>query len=332
MAVRLLYGDEPQLIEEQKRAFFKAHGALPVKLLNDEAGTGYICEELSADSLFGDSQVLCLVNPPLFHKAGKKNDESWDKVRDALMNYTGDNPVIIIYHDGIDKRLKDNKELLAKLDVTECNRLKGDELLKWLRDYCKKNGFTLAKDALEYLRHMLDLWQDVPVSFLRTEFDRFFLQLPPKSQISRDFLLENGSDYGAKNIFLFKEALLNGQVQTLLELFPFMLSNKESERAISYMEGQLRLQLMVCECRAGGMSERDVQGLFQRHGSATKAYPIKLAYQAARGIPIGELAKLLADLYDCMAAVRRGEGDLTRFRDSCLAFCEERRRYGRQQA
>lgn len=330
MAVRLLYGDEPQLIEDQKRAFLKAYSDLPVKLLNDEAGAGYICEELNADSLFGDKQVLCLVNPPLFHKANKQYEAAWDKVRTALMHYTGDNPVIIIYHDSIDKRLKDNKELLAKLDVTVCNRLKGDELLKWLRDYCKKNGYTLAKDGIEYLRHMLELWQDVPVSFLRTEFDRFFLQLPPKSQISRDFLLANGSDYGAKNIFLFKEALLTGQVQTLLELFPFMLSNKEAERAISYMEGQLRLQLMVCECRAGGMSERDVQGLFQRHGSATKAYPIKLAYQAARGIPIAELAKLLADLYDCMTAVRRGEGDLTRFRDSCLAFCEERRRYGQQ--
>ena len=60
--------------------------------------------------------------------------------------------------------------------------------------------------------------------------------------------------YGAKNIFTFKEALLKRDIDTLLELFPFMFGYKELDRAMSYIEGQLRLQLLVSECRQAGMS------------------------------------------------------------------------------
>ena len=38
-------------------------------------------------------------------------------------------------------------------------------------------------------------------------------------------------------------------IDTLLELFPFMFGYKELDRAMSYIEGQLRLQLLVSECR-----------------------------------------------------------------------------------
>ena len=48
---------------------------------------------------------------------------------------------------------------------------------------------------------------------------------------------------------------------------------------MSYIEGQLRLQLMVSECKGTGLSEREVQDLFKKYESATKPYPITLAYR-----------------------------------------------------
>ena len=200
-------------------------------------------------------------------------------------------------------------------------RLKGPEMIQWLESYAKQNGFMITADGIEYLRHLLELWQDVPVSFLRTEFDRYFLLLPPKGKITQDFLIHNGSDYGAKNIFLFKEALLQKDVATLLALFPYMLQNKESERAMSYIEGQLRLQLMVSECKGSGLTEREVQDLFKKNESSTKSYPITLAYRQ-RGVSVRALAKLLRGLYEVMRNSRRGEGDLSYFKDLCLAYCK----------
>ena len=50
---------------------------------------------------------------------------------------------------------------------------------------------------------------------------------------------------------------------------------------MSYIEGQLRLQLLVSECRQVGMSVQAIQNLCKDHDSSFKPYPIKLAYEAS---------------------------------------------------
>ena len=51
--VYLIYGNEPQLIEEEKQKFFLSHKNLDVRVLHDEAGPSKISEQLMEDSLFG---------------------------------------------------------------------------------------------------------------------------------------------------------------------------------------------------------------------------------------------------------------------------------------
>ena len=60
--IKLIYGDEPQLIEEEKRKFLSAYPDLPVAVLDDEAGPQKISEKLCEDSLFGDQKVNSLWN------------------------------------------------------------------------------------------------------------------------------------------------------------------------------------------------------------------------------------------------------------------------------
>ncbi|MDU3383943.1 MAG: DNA polymerase III subunit delta, partial [Veillonella sp.] len=51
--IQLIYGDEPQLIEEEKRKFLSAYPDLPVTVLDDEVGPQKRSEKLCEDSLFG---------------------------------------------------------------------------------------------------------------------------------------------------------------------------------------------------------------------------------------------------------------------------------------
>ena len=63
-----------------------------------------------------------------------------------------------------------------------------------------------------------------------------------------------------KTIFHLKRGAVKNEILiTLLELFPFMFGYKELDRAMSYIEGQLRLQLLVSECRQAGMSVQAIQ-------------------------------------------------------------------------
>ena len=321
-SIQLLYGTEDQLMEEHKLSLLSQYRDMGVVNLTDDNNPSRIMEQLSEDSLFGDSKLFCLINPGIVKKTGKNND-AWQVLRSFLLNYQGENPVLIIYHDAIDKRLKENKELLAIIPNEEFKRLEGGELVQWMRKYCQENGYQLTLQAQDYISQMLDIWVDVPVAFMRTELERFFLLLGDRKDIDKPFLEANISDFGSKNIFTFKEALLQRDVHTLLDLFPFIFSYKEVDRAMSYIEGQLRLQLMVSECRAAGMTLTQTQDLFKQEGSKTKAYPITLAYEAAPRMPRKALRSLLIGMYHVVATSRMGQGDISTFKDLVLSYCEQ---------
>lgn len=321
-SIHLLYGTEDQLMEERKLSILSQYMDMEVVNLTDDNNPSRIMEQLSEDSLFGDRKLFCLINPAIVKKSGKNND-AWQGLRSFLLTYQGENPILIIYHDAIDKRLKENKELLATIPNEEFKRLEGGELVQWMRKYCQENGYQLTLQAQDYISQMLEIWVDVPVAFMRTELDRFFLLLGDRKDIDKPFLEANISDFGSKNIFTFKDALLQRDVHTLLHLFPFIFSYKEVDRAMSYIEGQLRLQLMVSECRAAGMTLTQTQDLFKQEGSKTKAYPIKLAYEAAPRIPRKALRSLLIGMYHVVATSRMGQGDISTFRDLVLSYCEQ---------
>lgn len=321
-SIQLLYGTEDQLMEERKLSILSQYRDMEVVNLTDDNNPSRIMEQLSEDSLFGDSKLFCLINPGIVKKTGKNND-AWLDLRSFLLNYQGENPVLIIYHDAIDKRLKENKELLATIPNEEFKRLEGGQLVQWMRKYCQENGYQLTLQAQDYISQLLEIWVDVPVTFMRTELDLFFLLLGDNKEIDKPFLEANISDFGSKNIFIFKDALLQRDVHTLLDLFPFIFSYKEVDRAMSYIEGQLRLQLMVSECRAAGMTLTQTQDLFKQEGSKTKAYPIKLAYEAAPRIPRKALRTLLIGMYHIVATSRMGQGDISTFRDLVLSYCEQ---------
>lgn len=321
-SIHLLYGTEDQLMEERKLSILSQYMDMEVVNLTDDNNPSRIMEQLSEDSLFGDRKLFCLINPAIVKKSGKNND-AWQGLRSFLLTYQGENPILIIYHDAIDKRLKENKELLATIPNEEFKRLEGGELVQWMRKYCQENGYQLTLQAQDYISQMLEIWVDVPVAFMHTELDRFFLLLGDRKDIDKPFLEANISDFGSKNIFTFKDALLQRDVHTLLHLFPFIFSYKEVDRAMSYIEGQLRLQLMVSECRAAGMTLTQTQDLFKQEGSKTKAYPIKLAYEAAPRIPRKALRSLLIGMYHVVASNRMGQGDISTFRDLVLSYCEQ---------
>ena len=56
--VYLIYGNEPQLIEEEKQKFFLSHKNLDVRVLHDEAGPSKISEQLM--------EILYLAMPRYF--------------------------------------------------------------------------------------------------------------------------------------------------------------------------------------------------------------------------------------------------------------------------
>ena len=262
-----------------------------------------------------------LVHLPIFDKPKKKMAPEWQGLRDYLQSYNGEDPIILVYAETIDGRLQGNKAFLGAVESFKFEKVEGEALFQWTQQYCKAHKQKIDPDGMAYVRDLVDLWKDVPLAFLRTEFDRLFLLLNKGESITASFLKEHMTDFGEKNIFRFKDALLARDARTLLDLFPSMLKNKSVDMAMAYVHNQMHLQLMVSECAFYGMTLPEIQSLFKEKGMKANPYTIKLAYEARRKIQIPAVAKLISQLYHLILQSRQGIADMSQFQDICLAYC-----------
>ena len=319
--VTLLYGDEPQLLEEKKQNLLHQYTDRTLLTLREEQGPGSILGQLQEVSLFGEPRVFLLVHLPIFDKPKKKLAPEWQGLRDYLQSYTGEDPIILVYPETIDGRLQGNKAFLGAVESFKFEKVEGEALFQWIQQHCKAHKQKIDLDGMAYLRDLVDLWKDVPLAFLRTEFDRLFLLLNKGESITALFLKEHMTDFGEKNIFRFKDALLAKDARTLLDLFPSMLKNKSVDMAMAYVHNQMHLQLMVSECAYYGMTLPEIQSLFKEKGMKANPYTIKLAYEARRKIQIPAVAALISQLYHLILQSRQGIADMSQFQDICLAYC-----------
>ena len=72
--VYLIYGNEPQLIEEEKQKFFLSHKNLDVRVLYDEAGHSKISEQLMEDSFIWRCQGILSYQSTYLEKSRAKRE------------------------------------------------------------------------------------------------------------------------------------------------------------------------------------------------------------------------------------------------------------------
>lgn len=323
--IYVLHGEEGQLIEHKKNEIIKKYKNHDVVVYSNETPYANIMAEIHEESLFPESKVYVIHNLPILRttsdKSGKDLGE-WQALYDSLLNYTKENPVILIYDDNLDMRLKINKVFLEKAQVFQFKKLSKDDLLQWSEKYCRLHKHPFSQDGRQYFYELMDLWTDVPVHFLKTEFDRLFLFLKDEEQITMPLLAKEGSDFGSKNIFKFMDAFYEKDIERILEIMPFVLQRKEFDRFFAYLENQLSLQIMVYECGNEGMSAIEVHRYLEENGMKVKAYPVKLAHQRNRFLRINDLKQFLIGMYDIVINMRSGINDENAFARLCMRYCK----------
>ena len=104
--VTLLYGDEPQLLEEKKQNLLSTYTDRTLFTLREEQGPDYIMGQVQEVSLFGEPRVFLLTHIPIFDKSKKKASSGWQQLREFLIQYDGTDPILIVYPESIDGRLQ----------------------------------------------------------------------------------------------------------------------------------------------------------------------------------------------------------------------------------
>lgn len=324
----VIHGEERQLMEEKKQQILQRYKGYHVDVYTTEQTVQEVMNALEQDSLFGEPSVIVLEDIPVVKMttAKKAAAEAWDIVYQTIMNYSGDNPIILYMHGSVDKRVKANKEILAKVEEFSFPKLSQEDTMRWITRYCNDHRHALSRDGYQYMEGLLEIWVDVPTIFLKTELDRLFLFLKEHEEITAALLAKEGSDYGSKNVFKFTEALYDKNMAILMELIPFVSKTKEIDRFLAYLEGQLRLQLLVYEGKYNGKSANTMAAEFKEAGLSYKSYPVTLAYNRCNRVSYTAVRDLLYGIYDLTLQRRTGTMDPHALERLCIAFCQEKGR------
>lgn len=273
--VYLIYGEEDYFIDKEISKIkneFSDYDLVSYDMLENNISEAL--EDALMGSLFSSNKLIICSN--CYFLTGTKCDID-HKIDDLLKYLTipSDNILVLtVNSETLDNRKKVVKEL-NKYKVCKFDKLKPYELNKFVKDYCKNNGYKINDDAVKLF---LDKLND-NLYIITSELDKLFLY-KDDSNIVLDDVKVVTSRFINTNIFDLINAIVEKNIDKALEVYDdLILVNEEEIKLIVTLANQFRLIYQVKSMFKSGYSEMDISKTLGVH-----PYRIKLA----NGVNINE--------------------------------------------
>lgn len=268
--IYLIYGDEDYFINSEinnLKEKYKDYDLINYDMFITNISD--VIEDASMISLFSTNKLIICANATFLTGLKCEIDHNIDdllKYLDNSKNY--DNILILtVKSDTLDNRKKIVKEL-NKCNVIKCNKLKNYELDNFIKDYCKKNGYSIDFDALSLFKEKLD----DNLYVITSELDKLFLYKSDNKIIKSDIDIVI-SRMIKTDIFDLINAIVENRIDDALILYDdLLLINEEEIKLIITLANQFRLIYQVKNMYKMGFSESDIASKLGVH-----PYRIKLA-------------------------------------------------------
>ena len=288
--VYLIYGNEKYFIDEQVNKIvseYKEYDLINYDMC--ETNINKAVEEVSMISLFSTDKIVICYNALFL--TGIKCDIDHDI--DSLLKYI---VVLVVNSDSLDKRKKVVKELQKYAEVKECDKLKGNELLSFIKKRCVDNGYEINNDALN--KFVLLLNDNLYV--INSELDKLFIYKEDDKVISISDIDICTSRMLNDNIFDLVDAIVKKDINRSLALYDdLIILNEEEIKLIVILANQFRLIFQVKEMFKTGYNEFDIAKKLDIH-----PYRVKLANNV--GIDGMQALKYLKELSKLDADIKTG--------------------------
>lgn len=254
-------------------------------------------EDALMGSLFSSNKLIICTNS--FFLTGTKC-EIEHKIDDLLKYLTIDSDnilVISVNSDTLDNRKKIVKEL-NKFKVIKCDKLKPNELNKFIKDYCKNNDYKINEDAVNL---MIERLND-NLYIISSELDKMFLY-KEDDVITKKDVSEVVSRVINTNIFDLINVIVEKNIDKALFVYDdLLLINEEEIKLIVTLANQFRLIYQVKSMFKSGYSELDISKSLGVH-----PYRIKLANGV--NIKMDDILKILRSLASLDENIKTGKVD-----------------------
>ena len=266
--IYLIYGEEDYFINKEIDKLKNEY--IDYEVVNYDMTLNNISDALEdalMGSLFSSNKLIICTNS--FFLTGTKCDIE-HKIDDLLKYLTieSDNILVIsVNSDTLDNRKKIVKEL-NKFKVIKCDKLKPNELNKFIKDYCKENNYKINDDAVNL---MIERLND-NLFIISSELEKMFLYKEDNT-ITKSDVKEVISRVINTNIFDLINAIVEKNKDKALFVYDdLLLVNEEEIKLIVTLANQFRLIYQVKSMFKSGYSELDISKSLGVH-----PYRIKLA-------------------------------------------------------
>ena len=296
--IYLIYGEEDYFINKEINKIKNEY--TDYEVVNYDMTLNNISDALEdalMGSLFSSNKLIICTNA--FFLTGTKCDIE-HKIDDLLKYLTieSDNILVIsVNSDALDNRKKIVKEL-NKFKVIKCDKLKSNELNRFIKDYCKENNYRINDDAVNLIIERLN--DDLYI--ISSELDKMFLY-KEDNVITKIDVLEVVSRVINTNIFDLINAIVEKNVDKALFVYDdLVLINEEEIKLIVTLANQFRLIYQVKSMFKSGYSELDISKSLGAH-----PYRIKLANGV--NISMDNVLKILRSLALLDENIKTGKVD-----------------------
>ena len=296
--IYLIYGEEDYFINKEINRIKNEY--VDYEVVNYDMTLNNISDALEdalMGSLFSSNKLIICTNS--FFLTGVKCDIE-HKIEDLLKYLTIDSDNILVLSvnsDTLDNRKKIVKEL-NKFKVIKCDKLKSNELNRFIKDYCKENNYKINDDAVNL---MIERLND-NLYIISSELEKMFLYKEDNIITKNDVKVVTSRIINT-NIFDLINAIVEKNIDKSLFVYDdLMLVNEEEIKLVVTLANQFRLIYQVKSMFKSGYSELDISKSLGVH-----PYRIKLANGV--NISMDNVLKILRSLALLDENIKTGKVD-----------------------
>lgn len=309
--VYILLGTESFFIEQFKRSIFQAiEKKQSIDMINydlQEVAIQHVIIDVETLPLFTDHKVIVATNPLFLTSQRASLDVAHETEQlERYVQHPVDYSTLIMVapYEKIDGRKGIVKQLQKYATVVNCEPIRDQELRKWIVYLAQELQISLTDDAL----YVMEAEYGNNLFLLQQEMEKMKMHVGAEKEITKETVENLMAVSASKSALDLVDVVLRGNLYEAIKIYKTLEKNNEDPIGLlALLASQFRLIFQVKLLQEKGHTAQSMHGKIQAH-----PYAIRLAAERSKKFSTERLAKVLDQLTETDASIKRGLMDKTR--------------------
>jgi len=309
--IYVLLGTENFFIEQLKRSIFQSiEKKQSIDVMNydlQEVAIQDVVVDAETLPFFTDHKIIVATNPLFLTNQRTPLDvtHETEQLERYVQHPVGYSTLIIVApYEKIDGRKGIVKHLHKHTTVVNCEPIRDYDLRKWITYLAKGLQISITDDAL----YVMEAEYGNNLYLLQQELEKMKMYVGAEKVITKETVENLMAVSASKSALDLVDVVLRRNLYEAIKIYKSLEKNNEDPIGLlALLASQFRLIFQVKLLQENGFTSQSMRGKIQAH-----PYAIRLAVERSKKFSTEQLAKVLDQLTETDAAIKRGLIDKSR--------------------